>query len=297
MPAVPLSVIIITRNEAANIEACLQSVAPFDDIIVVDSHSTDGTQAIARSRGARIVDFLWNGAYPKKKQWALDNAAPRHDWVLLLDADERLTTALQEEIAALIAGEPSHEPLHAGYFIVAANSFAGKRMRFGLRNCKLSLFNRHYTRFPIIDDLDCPRMGEVEGHYQPNVQGSVGRLRAGMVHEDCKGPLDWLDRHRRYAEWEARLRADGRDAALWSGERAPRRWAKQLLARLPGRPFWVFCHSYLWRLGFLDGRAGFSFALARAHYYWQVGLLSRYFRARKRDNEAPDNRAETIAAE
>src|SRR5438132_14435619 len=93
-----LSFLIPTCNEASNIAECIDSVCWCDEVVVVDSRSTDGTQELARSGGARVVDFQWNGELPKKKNWALANVAWKNEWLLILDADERITPQLDQEI-------------------------------------------------------------------------------------------------------------------------------------------------------------------------------------------------------
>ena len=275
---VPVSVIVMTRNEASNIVACLDSARDFSERFVVDSASRDGTAELAATAGARVVPFCWNGRYPKKKQWCLSHLPFGHDWVLFLDADECLTPELTAEIAALMTAGPRH----AGYFIIGTMSFLGRRLRFGAQNHKLALLDRRRAHFEDCPDLDVAAMWEVEGHYQPRLDGPAGRLKAPLRHEDAKPVFAWLERHNRYSDWEAALRRDGRLLAMAAGETPRRRFLKGLADRAPARPLLAFLHSYLWRLGFLDGRAGFHYALARAFYYWQIGIkrFERETRAR-----------------
>ncbi len=268
IPMIPVSVVVMTRNEEDNLPYCLPALERFAECFVVDSGSTDGTQAIARAAGVRVVPFRWNGRYPKKKQWCLDNLPFRHDWVLFVDADERLGGELVDEIAALLA----EEPRHAGYFIDGCPVFLGRRLRFGARNRKLALFDRRRAHFPPVPDLDVATMWEVEGHYQPVIAGTVGRLRHGLDHADDKPVAAWFERHARYADWEASLRADGRMDELIAQESGARRWLKRWFGALPARPLLVFLYGYVVRLGFLDGGPGFQHALARAFYYWQIGV-------------------------
>src|SRR6266516_3895030 len=115
-----LSVLIPTLNERRNIEACLASVAWSYDIVVVDSGSTDCTAALAQSRGARVVPFQWNKEFPKKKNWALANVDWKHEWVLILDADERILPELAREIQEALT-----QPLADGYFIKRRFVFMG----------------------------------------------------------------------------------------------------------------------------------------------------------------------------
>ncbi|KAA0593557.1 glycosyltransferase involved in cell wall biosynthesis [Azospirillum lipoferum] len=285
---IPVSVVVMTRNEAANLPRCLPALARFAECFVVDSGSDDGSPDIARSHGARLIPFRWNGRYPKKKQWCLDALPFAHDWVLFVDADERPTVELVEEIARLTAETGSNGPAHAAYWIDGRPVVHGRPLRFGCWNRKLALLHRRHVRFPDQPDLDVAAMWEVEGHYQPQVAGTTGRLRHPMDHEDAKPPSAWFDRHNRYSDWEAALRADGRMERLIKGEpdggfgviphiRAffGRQAQKRLFQRLPGRPLWAFLHAYVLRLGVFDGTAGLDHALARAFYYWQVGFKMR----------------------
>lgn len=289
-PPIPVSVVIIARTCAAVLPACLAALPRFAEVFVVDSHSTDGTPDVAAAWGARVVPFRWNGAYPKKKQWCLDHLPFAHDWVLFVDADERLTPELVVEIAALM----ERGPARAGYFITGRPVFFGTPLRFGAVNRKLALLDRRRARFPDCPDLDLPGLslpglegagsgmvgtGEVEGHYQPALDGPAGRLRHHLWHGDALPPALWFGRHNRYSDWEAALAAAGRTAAMRTGETPGRRWLKRLFATLPLRPLAVFLHSYGLRLGCLDGRAGFDYALARAFYYWQIGVKRRYLAA------------------
>ncbi|HYD31494.1 MAG TPA: glycosyltransferase family 2 protein [Azospirillaceae bacterium] len=268
---IPVSVIILTRNEEACLPACLEALAGFAEVFVVDSDSTDATSDIARRHGAVVVPFRWDGRYPKKKQWSLENLPLRRDWVLFIDADEVVTPALAREIAGIMRRGPER----AGYFIEGKFVFLGQPLHFGHHNAKLALFDRRRGRFQPAPDLDVAAMWEVEGHYQPMLDGPAGRLKAFLWHHDRKPFAAWLDRHNRYSDWEAALRAEGRMETLICRERGRRRIMKALVARLPFRPLAAFVHSYLWCLGFLDGAAGLHFALARAFYYWQIGVKLR----------------------
>lgn len=274
--SIPVSVVIPTRDEAANIAACLAPLRPFAQVIVADSASTDGTAAIAGGWGALVLAYRWNGRHPKKKQWCLAHPLVAHDWVLLLDADEILTPALVAEIAALIRAGPAK----AGYFIDGRPVFAGKALRFGTRNRKLCLLDRRRAAFPPGQDDGLPGVWEVEGHYQPRLDGPAGRLRAPLLHRDAKPPAAWFDRHNRYSDWVAALEQAGRDDA-WAADDTPLRRALKRLFRAaaPARPALAFLQSYVWKRGCLDGAPGFHYAVARAVYYWQIGLKRRVLTA------------------
>lgn len=269
---IPVSVAVLTLNEAANLPACLDSAARFAERIVIDSDSTDGTPEIARARGARVVRFRWTGGYPKKKQWTLDTVGFACRWLLFLDADERVTPALADELAALFAAGP---PRHAGYVVTGRPVFLGRVLAHGQRFAKIALVRRDAARFQPCPDLDVATMWEVEGHYQPVIDGTVGRLGAPLLHADARPLYAWFERHNRYSDWEATLGRDGRLDALAALETPGRRRLKRLFHRLPGRPLWVFVYSFIIRFGWLDGGAGFHFAVARAFYYWQIAVKRR----------------------
>ncbi|GIG53784.1 glycosyltransferase family 2 protein [Demequina activiva] len=273
----PISAIVLTKDEAPGIVRCVERLADFDDVIVVDSLSTDGTPQLAEAAGARVVDFVWNGAYPKKKQWSLDHAGARHDWVLLLDADEAPTAALVTELRTLLPELRARS--RGAYDIRLRYKFAGRFLDHGHTVVKRSLVDRTAARFPEIDDLDAPGIREVEGHYQPQTERGIGRVKGRIEHDDVDPIASWFERHNRYSGWEAHLRARG-DARR---EVASRRSAKgRLFDRVPFKPLSFFAYSYLLKAGFLDGRAGFDYAVALSTYYWQIGVKYRELRRQER---------------
>src|SRR5216684_1302539 len=112
---IPVSVIIMTKNEERDLPKCLRSVADFAEVFVVDSSSTDCTCEIAREFGAHVVKFVWNRQYPKKKQWCLENLPTSYEWVLYVDADEEVGPVLAREIRSLVEGRTKHAGFFAGY--------------------------------------------------------------------------------------------------------------------------------------------------------------------------------------
>jgi glycosyltransferase involved in cell wall biosynthesis len=266
MNPIQATVIVLTKNEAANLGKCIASAADFDELFVVDSHSTDRTREIALKRHANVVDFEWDGRYPKKKQWALENLTVSHDWVIYLDADEEITPDLAAEIRGLLEDKPRH----SGYFVGLDYRFLGRTLRHGQRVHKLILFDRTCGGFEERDDLDAANMWEVEGHYQPRISGSVGRLRSSLVHDDHDSLFNYFERHNRYSDWEATLRQKG-NHDVHSTQETHLKWrVKSAFQVLPFKSIAFFLYSYIWRRGFLDGRAGYHYALAKAFYYWQI---------------------------
>ena len=130
---IPVTAIVMAKNEERNLAKCLRSVAQFAQVFVVDSNSTDTTRAIAESFGARVIPFVWNGRYPKKKQWCLENLPFEYDWVLYLDADEELTPEAADEIADVLHVGPRYAAYFAGYNYV----FLGRVLKHGHRIYKL----------------------------------------------------------------------------------------------------------------------------------------------------------------
>lgn len=261
-PGTGISVIIVTRNENRNMPRCLSALSAFDDIWVVDSGSSDGTVECAASFGAKVVDFRWNGCYPKKRQWCLDALPLRHDRVFFVDADEEITPLLSAEILAL-------DWVCAGYFVRGAYVMEGTVLRYGLYNNKLCLFDRRRFAFPVVDDLDIPGMGEIEGHYQPvpktgQKEAQTGQLRNFLLHHALEDQYRYEERHRSYATWERGMLSR---KAYPADPQRQRRVKKALFRRFFSPPIAAFLHSYLLCGGFIMGKKGLRFALLRYKYY------------------------------
>ncbi|WZH38936.1 MAG: glycosyltransferase family 2 protein [Microbacterium enclense] len=267
----PITVLVQTKNEEVGIAACLEALAEFDEVIVVDSDSTDRTGEIAEQHGAHVINFTWDGKYPKKKQWQLENVPTRNPWILFLDADETPSEELKAELHgyALPANPAAAIDVDLDYV------FAGKILRHGHRVTKRCVVHRDRVRFPEMDDLDAPGMGELEGHYQPRATGIVLKARGRITHNDLDPVSSWFARHNRYSDWEAHLRAR---TAVRADIAKQRTLKGRLFDKLPAKPVAFFVYCYVARGGFLDGRAGFDYAAALAMYYWQIGLKYRELR-------------------
>lgn len=269
----PISVLIPVKNEQANLPRCLSSVPWADEIIVVDSQSSDGTVEIAEKFGTRVVQFEFNGRWPKKKNWALENVAFRHEWVFLLDADETLPPEAEGELGALAASESKM----AGYWVNRRFMFMGKWLRHAYYpNWNLRFFRHALGRFEKITDRPT-ESGDNEVHEHLVVRGETGRLRFEMDHYAFPSVETFVEKHNRYSNWEARVALDGKadGPALQDSEVARRRKIKHLAARLPFRPLLRFLYIYLWQRGFLDGREGYYFA--RLHAYYEFLTLAKTF--------------------
>jgi glycosyltransferase involved in cell wall biosynthesis len=268
----PVSVIVPVLNEERNLAECLRSVAWADEVFVVDSHSKDRTPELARELGANIVQFDYSPGGPRKKNWSLDNLPLRNEWVLLLDADERITPELFAEIEKEFAAGPKHD----GYYLNRKQIFLGKWLRHGgnYPSWNLRLLKRNAGRYERLNTEDLQSAGDVEVHEHIILaQGSACYLQEPMLHLDYKGLHEFIDRHNRYSTWDAKMRAHllaGDDvsssipARLLGAPVERKRWLKRLWVRLPCRPLLRFLYMYVVRLGFLDGRAGFVYAILKA---------------------------------
>jgi glycosyltransferase involved in cell wall biosynthesis len=262
----PVSVIVPVRNEARNLPRCLESLASFGEVYVIDSESRDDTVAIAQSRGAKVVQFHYVGGWPKKRQWAMDTLPLAYDWILLLDADEVLTPELVEEIRRAL-----QDPEVNGYRIRLQMYFLGRV----LRHCdasfwKLSLFRKGRGRFECrLKDQD-PSMADIEIHEHVVVDGPTAELRHALIHHNVDSLSRYILKHNEYSNWEARVLLEPEDdpeavsADLFGTQAQRRRWLKRSFYRLPGSPILLFLYRYIFCLGFLDGAPGLIYCAFQA---------------------------------
>lgn len=270
---VPISVLIPVKNEEDNIEDCIRSVSFAEEIVVVDSRSSDATVRKAEALGARVVQFDWNGRFPKKKNWALENIPWRNEWVLIVDADERITPRLAEEIGqAVRSGDKD------GWYINRRFMFMGD----WLRHCgyypswNLRLFRHALGRYERLEVSGDTGSGDNEVHEHVLLSGDsprVGYLKHDMLHFAYPSIAVWIEKHNRYSNWEARVlrelhRADdGKLQARPFGTPLERkRWLKRLARGLPFRPTFRFLYHYILRQGFRDGYRGYVFCRLLAFY-------------------------------
>lgn len=249
-----LSVVIVAKNEAHHIEECVRSAAFADEILVLDSGSTDETVAIARTAGARVVQTDWPGYGPQQQRGI---ALARSDWVLSLDADERIPTALQAEINAALKA-----PQFDGYRLPRLSSFCGQFIyHSGWRpDYTLRLVRRAKAGFT--DDFL---------HAHMTVDGTRGDLHTSLIHESYRDLDDVLEKLNRYASGNAK------DAF--------RRGVKSSLRKAILHGIWAFVRTWVIRAGFLDGRNGLMLAIynAESTYYKYLKLEALYRQERSAD--------------
>ena len=253
---------VITRNEAERITLCLQSLAACcDELLVVDSGSTDSTRTLAAQAGARVLEREWSG-YRSQKQFAVDAAS--HDWIVFLDADEQASAELIAELQALrLKGAE-----HAAYRIPFRSIYLGRLLRFGdtARESHVRFFDRRRCRF-----------GGYEIHEKIETEGSVGRLQGVILHNSYRDLAHQLEKLARYAQL--------------MGEQMHAHGKRGSLVKLLFNPVWRFVRGYFLRLGCLDGWRGLVWSLIEADYvrrkYLHLWVLNACARERGQGSTPP----------
>ncbi|MDY7015216.1 MAG: glycosyltransferase family 2 protein [Cyanobacteriota bacterium] len=312
---IPVSVLIPAKNEELNLPACLESVAPAAEIFVVDSHSSDRTVEIAREHGARAIQFdfeaekarydaemreykdklahLRQSKQPlplnlkkpllrKKKNWSLDTLPFSHEWVLIVNCDERITSEQWVEIEQIL-----QNPKCEGYYIKRRVYFLGTGLRHGGQypNSKLRLFKHQRGRYEDLGLSDIPNTGDNEVREnvilrdERNDRLPAGVMENPMNHIEFRNIHQWLERHNRHSNWEAAfegnlLSGELRDSIEPNLLKAPQRirLLRLVWARLPFKPLFRFIFVYFVQFGFLDGRAGYIYARLISQYQVQISV-------------------------
>jgi glycosyltransferase involved in cell wall biosynthesis len=283
---IPVTVVIPVRNEERNLPLCLSRLSRFHALVVVDSGSTDATPDVARRFGAEVVQFKWDGHYPKKRNWMLLNHKFRTEWVLFLDADEvvddRFCDAVQSSIRD---GE------YDGFWLNYTNYFLDAELRHGLPQRKLALFKVHSGLYERIDELAWSGL-DMEIHEHPIIKGPIGHIDGTIEHRDFRGLSHFLKKHVDYAQWEARriLLLEDRNAA-GSADLTKRQLYKYGNITKWWYPYVYFAYTYFIKLGMLDGRAGFGYAFYKLWYFKTIQLLVREYRSEATETDDTHQRA------
>jgi glycosyltransferase involved in cell wall biosynthesis len=262
----------------------LQSLSDIGEIYVVDSQSTDATPEIARSFGAKVVQFHYTGGWPKKRQWAMDTLPLTYDWVFLIDADESLTPELVREIKIAL-----ENPEFNGYYISLRMYFLGRLLWHGGAGFwKLSLFRRGKGRYECRLKEQDSSMADMEVHEHVAVEGRAARLKNPLVHRNVESLSRYIQKHDEYSNWESRVLLQGEQnnpdlpAAFFGTQAQRRRWLKQRLYALPGSPLLLFFYRYFLRGGFLDGIPGLLYCGFQAVQMFHTKAKVYELKTRKR---------------
>jgi glycosyltransferase involved in cell wall biosynthesis len=272
----PITVLIAAKNEEANIAHCLSALSPAERVLVIDSYSGDRTAEISRDMGAEVHEFQYQGGYPKKRQWALDHIQIDTEWIFLLDADEVVPAKLWGEISNAISRNDAAD----AYLITKGFHFLKRRFRFGgFSHSAVLLFRKGKASFERLCAVPADSQ-DMEVHERLLVSGTIRKLKTELIHEDSKGIEAYIARHNLYSTWEACQRYNylktGKwgekpiDSLLFGNAQERRRRLKEWMLHLPCEaPLW-FAYHFLFRLGFLEGRAGFIACQLRARHFSQA---------------------------
>ena len=262
-----ISVLILTRDEEMNLPGCLESVTFLDDVVVLDSGSTDSTVRIAEAQGATVLHRSFDN-YGAQRNFGLAHDF-KHDWILMLDADERIPEDFVEELRALT--ERGDNPVTL-YRMRRKDMFMGRWLKrsSGYPTWFGRLFRKGTVRV------------EREINEEYYTEGEIGLLEGHLIHYPFnKGIEYWFERHNRYSSMEAcKLLTERQEKVVWSNflSKDPmlrRKAFKAFAYRMPCRPLLTFCFLYFVKLGFLDGKAGFHFSLMRSVYEYMISLKMR----------------------
>lgn len=269
-----LSILILTYNEAVNLGGCLDSVSWSDDIVVLDSGSSDETVSIAKNHGARVLSRPFDN-YAAQRNFGLAHDF-KHDWILMLDADERVPEDFLAELRKVAAQSEGPVTL---YRMRRKDMFMGRWLKrsSGYPTWFGRLFRKGRVRV------------EREINEEYYTDGEVGMLEGHLIHYPFnKGVEYWFERHNRYSTMEAKRLLEEREntipwSGFWSKDPMLRRKAfKQFAYRVPCRPFFTFCYLYFARLGILDGMPGLQFSLMRSVYEFMISLKMRELKRREK---------------
>jgi glycosyltransferase involved in cell wall biosynthesis len=258
----PVSVLILTLDEAANLGDCLASVSWCDDVVVLDSFSTDATVQLGASMGARVQQRAFDN-YAAQRNFGLQEIQYRNPWVLMLDADERMTAELREELERVLAETPDEVAL---YLVRRRDHLFGRWIK------RCSGYPTWFGRVARLGKVWVERPINEEFH----TSGSTQRLQGHLDHYPFnKGFAAWIDKHNRYSTMEASLMFEGGRRASLRGlfskdQLEKRKHLKAFVYALPGRPLIMFVALYVLKGGFLDGRAGLTYSLLRAWYEYMI---------------------------
>lgn len=256
-----LTIVVPVKNEEQNLQACLENVKGFEHVVIVDSGSTDRTLAIAAKYGRKVVQFKWNGEFPKKRNWILRNYQFQTIWVMFLDADERITPAFCGEAEKTLS-----ETKCNAFICYYDNWFMGRMLRHGDVMHKTAILRLGAGEYEKIDEHGWSSL-DMEIHEHLQVEGEIGVIKSRLEHHDKRSLESYYKKHEEYANWEAnRYRALKGDFSKLT----KRQQTKYGLIKKWWFGFAYFCACYFLKRGFLDGKAGYEFARGKWRYFRKI---------------------------
>lgn len=260
-----LTIAIPAKNEEKNLPGCLEAIGKdfAKKIVVIDSGSTDSTPEICKNAGIELIQFEWNGKFPKKRNWYLRNHTPTTKWVMFLDADEYLTDSFKEEVRQKLSDE------YDGFWLNYTIYFMGKKLKGGYPLKKLAFLKVGAGEYERIDEDQWSKL-DMEIHEHPVLQGKVSVINSKIDHRDFRGTGHYVNKHTEYAAWEAsrylKTMQDMSQTGKWT--------FKQKIKYRLMRSVWIgpvfFFGSFIFLGGFKDGRRGFAFAILKMAYFTQI---------------------------
>jgi glycosyltransferase involved in cell wall biosynthesis len=285
--SVPVAVLIPAKNEETNIVECLRHVLWAKQLVVVDSQSTDRNVPLAQAMGAEVYQFHYSKeGWPKKKNWALESVPWRHEWVLIVDADEHITPELAAEIAEVVSRD-AERSAPQGYHLNRRFMFMGR----WIKHCgyypswNVRLFKHRLGRYERIGTLGDTGSGDNEVHEHVVLPaGEAGYLKNDFLHFAYPDLATWVEKHNRYSTWEAHAMLAGDAGRLtaspFGGPIERRRWLKAVARRLPFRPLLRFLYAYVLKGGFLDGYPGYC--MCRLLAWYEFMSSAKYYEMTRR---------------
>jgi glycosyltransferase involved in cell wall biosynthesis len=261
-----LTIAIPVKNEEKNLSDCLVAIGNdfAKKIVVVDSGSTDNTKQIATSFGAQVIDFKWDGKFPKKRNWLLRKHTPATKWILFLDADEYLTPEVKKEITQKLNVEEKD-----GYWLNYTIYFMEKPLRWGYPLKKLALFKVGAGEYEKIEEKFWSGL-DMEVHEHPVINGSTGVIRSRIDHRDFRGMTHYITKHNDYSDWEARRILQDIKSKKNNNNLTWKQKFKYKVIQSPFAGVIYFIGSYIFMGGFLDGAKGLTFAILKMAYFTQI---------------------------
>jgi len=261
-----LTIAIPIKNEAKLLQGCIDAIGKdfAQKIVIIDSGSTDESLAIAKANNIEVIQFNWNGHFPKKRNWFLQSHKPQTKWVLFLDADEYITDAFKNEVRSNLSSSNK-----VGYWLTYSRYFLEKKLKGGYPLLKLALFQVGAGEYEKIEENNWSQF-DMEIHEHPILNGVIGKIKSEIDHLDFRSISHYISKHNEYASWEAHriLKSlnDKKISTTWT-------WKQKLKYKLMLTPFigpLYFLGSYFLLAGFRDGSRGFAFSILKAAYFTQV---------------------------